>query len=595
MAKRIVADVFHRVMIRMLPSLPTTSETSPPTPPASPRLGRARSLVEGLVCLAISVVLFRSFEVEGYMISTGSMAPSLFGYHKRIICPTCRFRYASGVAFDESVPQLVGRGAAGDGSLDLSVCPNCGQEAIDVTEVPPNQGDQLLVHKHAYEFRSPKPWEVVVFRNPSKTTQAYVKRVVGLPGEKVRILNGDVHIDGNIRRKTLATQRAMRMMVYDHNHFPRDDPEWQPRWQAVSEKTTWKPAGTGFVCEGDIASDAEGNSGADSWSWLGYRHWIRSGGDHETSVPLDELPPSVRLESFPFASEVRFDAETRTLSCTGVLTLEIRDRLLSYESDANFREAVDRLFFDSHIAPITDDYGYNQSNGYDRPVPVRDLMLSARVTLRKTTRRRATGKPIAAMFAAEMTDGRSRLTCVVSPQAGDIQLLVDSKPVRKATLPEEFESGPVLFEMSTFDGQVVVAVDGRVVFDPFDLPEQSNKEKRNDRGLRRPIRFGSRGLGVRIDDLKLYRDVHYRSNAPRRAHHAIDEPFQLKGDEYFALGDNSPVSSDSRCWDRAPIGRHLFLGKPFLVHLPSRPGRIRLGGSSFHIRVPDLSRIRYIQ
>jgi hypothetical protein len=265
---------------------------------------------------------------------------------------------------------------------------------------------------------------------------------------------------------------------------------------------------------------------------------------------------------------------------------------LSYDVSPGFRETVERLFYESHIAPITDDYGYNQSNGYDRPVPVRDLMLSARVTLRQATSAEAN-----AAFAAEMTDGFSRMRCVVAPGAQQIQLLVDSKPVRKATLPKAFGSGPVLFEMSTFDRQVVVAVDGVVVFDPFDLNEMSqtvNRKAKAD-GLRRPIHLGVRGLGVRVDKLKLFRDVHYRSNAPRRAHHAIDKPFQLGSDEYFALGDNSPVSSDSRCWTQAPIGRHLFLGKPFLVHLPSRPGRIRIGGTSFHIRVPDLSRIRYIQ
>ena len=40
----------------------------------------------------------------------------------------------------------------------------------------------------------------------------------------------------------------------------------------------------------------------------------------------------------------------------------------------------------------------------------------------------------------------------------------------------------------------------------------------------------------------------------------------LKADEYFVLGDNRPVSSDSRIW--GPVKRSLFTGRPFLRLLP---------------------------
>ena len=49
----------------------------------------ARSAIDGLACLAVAVLLLRTFLVEGYMISTGSMAPALYGYHKRVVCPAC--------------------------------------------------------------------------------------------------------------------------------------------------------------------------------------------------------------------------------------------------------------------------------------------------------------------------------------------------------------------------------------------------------------------------------------------------------------------------------------------------------------------------
>jgi hypothetical protein len=38
--------------------------------------------------------LLRSFEAEGFEIPTGSMAPSLMGRHKEIVCPQCGHVYA---------------------------------------------------------------------------------------------------------------------------------------------------------------------------------------------------------------------------------------------------------------------------------------------------------------------------------------------------------------------------------------------------------------------------------------------------------------------------------------------------------------------
>ena len=45
-----------------------------------------------------------------------------------------------------------------------------------------------------------------------------------------------------------------------------------------------------------------------------------------------------------------------------------------------------------------------------------------------------------------------------------------------------------------------------------------------------------------------------------------DTTYTLKTDEYYVMGDNRPVSSDSRIW--GPVKRNLFTGRPFLRLFP---------------------------
>ena len=96
---------------------------------------------------------------------------------------------------------------------------------------------------------------------------------------------------------------------------------------------------------------------------------------------------------------------------------------------------------------------------------------------------------------------------------------------------------------------------------------------------------------MRLDRLILYRDVHYTRG---KARNGVFAPYQLDPDSYFMLGDNSPVSADSRNWADGGVHRRLLLGKPLVVHLPSRPGQFKVGGRTLQIRVPDFSRMRYI-
>jgi signal peptidase I len=552
---------------------------SPNTP------GGLRQFVEGLVCLALAVVLFRTFHLEGYMISTGSMAPSLYGYHKRVVCPSCRYVFAHGVAYDASVTgEAKGDDFLGTRERSTCTCPNCGQYGIDVTEVPRNQGDQLLVHKHAYVFQSPHRWEVVVFRNPNDSGEAYVKRIVGLPNERLQVRGGDVYIDGRIERKDAYVQRAIRIPVYEHDFAP-EDRRWHARW-AAEEESGWRPYTTragdathGFAFDPDTAA-----AGGLPESWLVYRHWIRAGGAHETRVPLDGWPTDAALPDDSFLA-VRFDSHTNELTCLGAMTESWRDRLLAGSVDADFRGAVRELYERSHVSPVTDFYGYNRSLTGLQPRPVRDLMLTARLEVPVREGR----------VVVRMTDGVRLFDWVLDYDSGRTLLVVDEDydaPVRTGPLPASAAGEPIEIEMSTFDRQVLVTAGGELPFDPWPMPVGETEEDDEIVDVRDPVRIRAGGGRVAISHLALYRDVHYTRG---RANHGIDEPYALGPDEFFALGDNSPVSFDSRSWPSPAVPERLLLGKPLVVHLPSKPGRVRLGDREAHIRIPDFSRIRYVR
>lgn len=531
------------------PPVPVSTCRSAPT--AARKNGLARQITEATICLALAVVLFRGFAIEGYMISTGSMAPCLLGYHRQVVCPTCSFAFSRGTRFDDDGSILASGGRESDlvgaPTTEAIICPNCGQTAIDASQVPRNEGDQLLVHKHLYQLRSPRRWEVVVFRHPADPLQAYLKRVVGLPEETVQVVDGDVIADGTLQRKPLEIQRSMRIAVYDHDHVPTDA-NWHKRWRS-GERSAWSGYGPGFVHR----RDAEASGESAQIDWLTYHHWIREGGDHLTKVDLSTWPAGVAAAR-AIDRRLSYDAERRQLSFVGVLPEATFRRLQLQSEDSGWSAAIAALKEQSHSSPVVDQYGYNHPLSGDGPTSVHDLMLEVEVG-----QLQGEGE-----WRLRMTDGWQDFDLVFDVAAHQVCLHVDHNddPIRTAKLPESLFDGKTTIEMSLFDRQVLVAIDGEMPFAP--LPYQAGESRRQQ--TCEPVQVGARDLDLQLRHLRLYRDVHYTAkHATGRADVA-----QLGPDEFFMLGDNSPVSVDSRAWESPAIPRELLIGKPFFVHLPSR-------------------------
>jgi len=59
-----------------------------------------------------------------------------------------------------------------------------------------NEGDKVLGNRLAYKFSEPKRGDIIIFWAPIKEKKYYIKRLIGLPGDKIVIKNCKLYING---------------------------------------------------------------------------------------------------------------------------------------------------------------------------------------------------------------------------------------------------------------------------------------------------------------------------------------------------------------------------------------------------------------
>ena len=290
-----------------------------------------REVVETIVFVVVLVLLLKLFVTEAFVIPTGSMAETLYGYQTIITCPKCGHQFPVN-SHDEVEPN------AQDGKLHPLVgycCPNCRYlgKVADLSPPPtPSSGDRVLVLKPLYHLREPHRGDVVVFKYPEEpqqkhTAQNYIKRAMGFGGETIAIHRGDLFVtrsltypnsdpnfqrpenpldlwrpkfmyqnsdqaeklfeasrkagftdkvEGGFRiiRKTEAHLLADRRIVWDNDKQPKDLLErlgasYRPRWYAD---------GAGKWNGDDPRQPRVFAHSGDNLDWLRYRHlvWTRS-------------------------------------------------------------------------------------------------------------------------------------------------------------------------------------------------------------------------------------------------------------------------------------------------------------------------------
>lgn len=257
--------------------------------------------VESLIVAFILAFVFRAYVVEAFVIPTGSMAPRLNGKHIECTCANCGY------------PYRVGIGKSGLGAVAWE-CPLCGHTRVTQREAGGFVGDRILVLKYYYDFFPPERWDVIVFKFPGDTTENYIKRLVGLPGETVEVRDGDVYINSAIARKPDRAQSALWMPVGDTDYWDwKNGPHWQPEsggdrsWQHGRMPVTFRPDG-------------------DQMSYLVYHHFGPGGQE----VPIrdfyaydDPLVGEGRGDNRQIVTDIRLVADLEVTGAPGEGTVEL--------------------------------------------------------------------------------------------------------------------------------------------------------------------------------------------------------------------------------------------------------------------------------
>jgi signal peptidase I len=102
---------------------------------------------------------------------------------------------------------------------------------VEGTSMMPALADQerIFINKFAYRFEAIERGDVVVFRYPGDPSKNYIKRIVGVPGDRIEIFRGQVLVNGSRLEEPYVPeqfhdQRSMsEVLVPDSSYFVLGD------------------------------------------------------------------------------------------------------------------------------------------------------------------------------------------------------------------------------------------------------------------------------------------------------------------------------------------------------------------------------------
>lgn len=91
-------------------------------------------------------------------------------------------------------------------------------------------GDRVIGSKLSYKFEDPQRGDIVIFRFPDNEKIFYVKRIIGMPGDTIDIVDGKVYLNGSSEpmdepyiREPMEPEPAMHFEVPEDSYFMMGD------------------------------------------------------------------------------------------------------------------------------------------------------------------------------------------------------------------------------------------------------------------------------------------------------------------------------------------------------------------------------------
>jgi signal peptidase I len=586
-----------------------------------------RETIESVIIAFVLAFLFRTFEAEAFVIPTGSMAPTLMGKHKDIECPVCHYRYQANASDD----QQDNRPAA----VSTTTCPMCRYTANVAPGNPQHEkyesyeGDRILVAKFPYEFADPQRWDVVVFKYPGNSVQNYIKRLVGRPGETIRIHDGDlwIHRPGDdkgqfeVARKPPAKILAMLQPVYDNDLAPIISGKlgmparWEP--DPAENDFAWKEH------DKDASRFATEGSGKGA-AWIRYRH----------RVPTSSQWKEALLAAGKAANDMRDREKWLDLLRPHMpAAKEVKPQLIS-DFTAYDTSIIDGkplcangLHWVGDLAVQFELESQAASGEVIAELVKAGRRFQCRIDLAKGKAEMSIdgGGAEAEKFhpvAATPLAGGKRHTITFSNVDDQLRLWVDGGLVKFGDDRGTENDTATAFDSAKLHGQMP-ATDGLLSIQAW---ARLHDQIPTDADLN-PVSIGAAGAAVEVRHIKVLRDVYYIADSRQNlsARTPVDYPRTPFGqqppltdfiqwfpsltdsdrwskdfasdnmwtvevsldapnsadpakDRFFVLGDNSAQSQDGRLWAEDPnwrggpqqywVDRELFIGKALFIYWP---------------------------